>query len=105
MTEDQRSLVERFGTMTGDDGDKFECLTTEVGMRQVPLLVVAPNRLVVRRVALVDEGGDHVCVTTELVAAESSGPFRPLRLSAVADLVPGHDNEEPNHPPADPASG
>jgi flavin reductase (DIM6/NTAB) family NADH-FMN oxidoreductase RutF len=104
LTEDQLPLAERFGTLTGDDVDKFEGVAAEVGVGEVPILVDVPNRLVVRRVALLDEGADHVCVTTEPVTAERSGPFRPLRLSAAADLVPGHDNEERKHPPTERAS-
>ena len=63
LTEDQLWLAERFGTQTGDDVDKFEELSTEVGTGQTPLLVDAPHRLLVRRVALLDEGSDHVCIT------------------------------------------
>ena len=89
LTEDQLPLAERFGTLTGDDVDKFEDVAAEVGVGEVPLLV---------------DGADHVCVTTEPVTAESSGPFRPLRLSAAADLVPGHGNEERKLPPTERAS-
>jgi flavin reductase (DIM6/NTAB) family NADH-FMN oxidoreductase RutF len=101
LTEDQLSLAELFGTLSGDDVDKFEALSTETGTGQTPLLVDAPHRLLVRRVALLDEGSDHVCVTTEPVVAETTGSFRPLRLSAAVDLVPGHDNEERNSPPTE----
>ena len=105
LAEDQLALAERFGTLSGDDVDKFEGLSVGVGANRMPLLLDAPNRLVVRRVALLDEGGDHVCITTEPVIAETSGPFRPLRLSAAVHLVPGHDNEERNNPPTERAVG
>jgi flavin reductase (DIM6/NTAB) family NADH-FMN oxidoreductase RutF len=98
-------LAERFGTLSGDDVDKFDGLSATVSANEVPLLTDAPNRLVVRRVALLDEGADHVCVTTEPITAETSGSFRPLRLSATANLMPGHDNEERNHPPTERAVG
>ena len=101
LADDQLPLAERFGTLSGDDVDKFDGLATEVGAGQVPLLVDAPNRFVVRRVALLDEGGDHVCITTEPIAAETTGSFKPLRLSAATDLVPGHDNEERHNPPTE----
>lgn len=105
LDEDQLATAVRFGTLTGDDVDKFEGLAVAVGAGGTPLLVEAPNRMVNRRVALLDEGADHVCVTTEPVTAETAGPFRPLRLSAAVDLVPGHDNEERNSPPTERAGG
>ena len=105
LAEDQLLLAALFGTRSGDEGDKFESLATRAGPGDTPLLAEAPNRLVVRRVALLDEGADHVCVTTQPIAAETSGPFRPLRLSAAAHLVPGHDNEERNDPPTERAGG
>jgi flavin reductase (DIM6/NTAB) family NADH-FMN oxidoreductase RutF len=105
LAEDQLPLAERFGTLSGDDVDKFDGLSTKVGASETPLLTDAPNRLVVRRVALLDEGADHVCVTTEPITAETSGSFRPLRLSAAANLLPGHDNEERNNPPTERAVG
>jgi hypothetical protein len=57
------------------------------------------NWLAVRRIALLDEGGDHVCLTTEPVAAQTAGPFRPLRLSQVGHLKAGHSAEERPEPP------
>lgn len=105
LTEDQLPLAERFGTLSGDDVDKFDGLSSKIDASAMPLLLDTPNRLVARRVALLDEGGDHVCVTTEPIAAQTSGSFRPLRLSAAANLVPGHTNEERNSPPTERAVG
>jgi flavin reductase (DIM6/NTAB) family NADH-FMN oxidoreductase RutF len=93
-----RDLAELFGTLSGDDTDKFAGLDVESGPGGVPVLVGCPHRLVVRRVAVVDVGGDHVCFVTEPVAATSSGRFRPLRLGAVTDLDPGHEAEERPRP-------
>jgi len=104
LAEDQLPLAEVFGTLSGDDVDKFEGFATDLGAGQVPMLGDAPNRLVVRRVALLDEGGDHVCLTTEPIAAHTAGSFRPLRLSQAAGLVPGHENEERNNPPTERAA-
>jgi flavin reductase (DIM6/NTAB) family NADH-FMN oxidoreductase RutF len=88
------ALAEVFGTRSGDDGDKFAGLQVRSGPGGVPQLDACAHWLVVRRVALLDEGGDHVCVTTEVVEAGDSGSLRPLRLSAVAHLTPGHEAEE-----------
>jgi flavin reductase (DIM6/NTAB) family NADH-FMN oxidoreductase RutF len=92
-------LAELFGTLTGDDTDKFADLPFEPGAGGVPVLRDVPNWLVVRRIALLDEGGDHVCVVTEPVAAGSGGQFDPLRLSHAEHLEPGHASEERNSPP------
>ncbi len=67
----------------------------------MPLLSECPNRLVLRRTALLDEGGDHVCLAAEAIEAHSGGPFDPLRLSHVAHLEPGHANEERPTPPTE----
>lgn len=92
--EEQHELAERFGTLTGDETDKFAGLVTESGPEGVPLLTDIPGRVVVRRVALLDEGGDHVCLTTEPVRVDGPAPRAPLRLSACTGIEPGHDNRE-----------
>lgn len=101
LTEDDRPLAVHFGTRSGDDLDKFAEVDHELGEGGVPLLMALPNRLVVRRIALLDEGGDHVCVVTQPLQAEAGGPFRPLRLSDVDDLTPGHEVAERNDPPTE----
>lgn len=57
--------------------------------------------MIVRRCAVLDEGGDHVCVVTEPIEVVTSGAFTPLRLSAVADLDAGHAPAERPHPPTE----
>lgn len=101
LTDGDRDLAERFGTLTGDTTDKFEGLAVEIGAGRAPVLRGCPHWLVLRRTALLDEGGDHVCVALEPVDGRSDGPFVPLRLSQVADLVPGHDSEERHSPPTE----
>ncbi|HEY1639464.1 MAG TPA: flavin reductase family protein [Streptosporangiaceae bacterium] len=91
-------LAERFGTLTGDDTDKFAGLDVAAGPGGVPVLRRWPAWLAVRRTALLDEGGDHVCVVTEPVAAHAGQPFTPLRVSQARDLVPGHDTAEAPRP-------
>lgn len=99
LTEGDAGLAEHFGTLSGEDVDKFEGLAHDEGADGVPLLEACPHRMVVRRVALLDEGGDHVCVTTQCVEATTSGRFTPLRLSQVDHLVPGHESDERADPP------
>ncbi|HJQ44218.1 MAG TPA: flavin reductase [Jatrophihabitantaceae bacterium] len=100
LTSDDLPLAERFGTLTGDDTDKFAGLDVR-SEQGVPVLEQCPHRLLLRRTALLDEGGDHVCIAAEVIAAESSGRFEPLRLSHAAHLVPGHSTEERPAPPTE----
>ena len=81
LSADDLPLAELFGTQTGDTVDKFAGLPVDSGPGGAPVLRQCPNWLAVRRIALLDEGGDHVCLTTEPVAAQTAGPFQPLRLS------------------------
>ncbi len=95
LTSSDLALAERFGTLTGDSTDKFAGLSVRQGPGGVPVLGQCPHWLVGSRTGLLDEGGDHVCVVSEPVAAHTEGPFRPLRLAQAAHLVPGHDTTEP----------
>jgi flavin reductase (DIM6/NTAB) family NADH-FMN oxidoreductase RutF len=105
LTSADMPLAEWFGTRTGDSIDKFAPFRTAPGPGGVPVLADCPHRLVARRTALLDDGGDHVCVTAEPVVMHTSGAFRPLRLSQAAHLQPGHGNEERPSPPTERASG
>jgi flavin reductase (DIM6/NTAB) family NADH-FMN oxidoreductase RutF len=90
LTADDHDLAARFGGATGDDTDKFAGLAWHESAHGVPLLDHCTNRFLGRRVTLLDDGGDHVCVVVEPAAVESAGPFEPLRLSGVTDVEPGH---------------
>lgn len=101
LTDADRALAVRFGTLTGDTTDKFAGLDVDTRSAGVPVLRACPNWLVLRRTALLDEGGDHVCLALEPVSGGAGRPFTPLRLSAVDDLTPGHDNDERHDPPTE----
>jgi flavin reductase (DIM6/NTAB) family NADH-FMN oxidoreductase RutF len=101
LTSADLPLAELFGTRTGDEVDKFAGLHATPGPGGAPVLPQCPHWLVARRTALLDEGGDHVCVVAEPVSAHSSGRFDPLRLSAAGHLTPGHGNEERPDPPTE----
>lgn len=94
LTPADLDLAERFGTLTGEDTDKFSGLDVQPDERGLPLLADCPQRLLVERIALLDDGADHVCLTTRVRSAQLPGPFEPLRLSAVAHLRAGRDSDD-----------
>jgi flavin reductase (DIM6/NTAB) family NADH-FMN oxidoreductase RutF len=101
LTSADLPTAEVFGTLTGDKVEKFAKVRYQDGAEGVPLLSDCPHYVVVRRVALLDEGGDHVCISTEPVAGHSPGRFQPLRLSHAEQLVPAHESQERNDPPTE----
>jgi flavin reductase (DIM6/NTAB) family NADH-FMN oxidoreductase RutF len=104
LTEHDVPLAERFGTLTGDTTDKFDGIAVADGPGSVPLLAACPNRFAARRIALLDEGGDHVCVVLEPVQTSSGGRFAPLSLARVRHLEPGHRTVERHSPPTERAA-
>jgi flavin reductase (DIM6/NTAB) family NADH-FMN oxidoreductase RutF len=98
LTEDDHDVAALFGEETGDEVDKFARCEWQPGVGGVPLLAACPHRFVGRRVALLDEGGDHVCTVLEPIEVSSPGPFRPLRHSHVTGLDAGHPAEDRPRP-------
>jgi flavin reductase (DIM6/NTAB) family NADH-FMN oxidoreductase RutF len=94
LTTDDLDVAELFGTCSGETVDKFRDLPLGTGAGGVPVLLCCPHRLIVRRVAQLDDGGDHVCITTEPIEEHTAGRFDPLRLSQVEHLQPGHAADE-----------
>jgi flavin reductase (DIM6/NTAB) family NADH-FMN oxidoreductase RutF len=90
LGEHQRDLAELFGGETGDEVDKLARTTWEAGPGGVPLLVACPVRFLGRIASLHDIGGDHLGVILEPQDAQADSTSRPLRLSAVSDIDPGH---------------
>ncbi len=94
LTTDDLTLAERFGTLSGEDTDKFAGVDVDLDQHGVPLLRACPNRMSLERISLLDDGGDHVCLTTRVSSANTDGDFTPLRVSEAAHLDPGHGSEE-----------
>ena len=94
LTADDLEVAERFGTLSGEDTDKFADIDFELDRHGVPLLEACPNRMSLERIATLDNGGDHVCLTTRVSSAEAVGSFVPLRVSDATHLDPGHDSDE-----------
>jgi flavin reductase (DIM6/NTAB) family NADH-FMN oxidoreductase RutF len=98
LTAADRESAELFGTNTGDEVDKFERCRWEPGPDGVPLLDDCPNRVVGRKIAVLDTGDDHVCLVLHPVDASYAGEFTPLCVSDVSDLDAGHEAEERPEP-------
>lgn len=98
LTETDLAVAEWFGTRTGETTDKFagrgvDERGTDTDEHGLPLLRDCPNRMVVERIAMLDDGGDHACFTTRVLSAHTEGTFTPLRLSEVAHLDAGRSSE------------
>jgi flavin reductase (DIM6/NTAB) family NADH-FMN oxidoreductase RutF len=94
LTAEDFTVAERFGTLSGDDTDKFAGVDVELDEHAVPLLRACPNRLSLERIAVLDVGSDHVCLTTRVCSGNTGGTFVPLRVSSATHLVAGHDSDE-----------
>lgn len=94
LTEEDFALAEQFGTLSGEHTDKFEGVDVDLDQNGVPLLTGCPNRLSLERISVLDDGSDHVCLTTRVSSAHTTGSFVPLRVSSASQLVPGHGSEE-----------
>jgi flavin reductase (DIM6/NTAB) family NADH-FMN oxidoreductase RutF len=94
LTEGDLALAERFGTLSGEKTDKFAGVDLDTDETRVPLISACPNRMLLERISMLDDGSDHVCVTTRVVSAQAEGSFTPLRLSDVAHLDAGRGSEE-----------
>ena len=91
---EHQALAELFGTTTGDDVDKFQLCSVELGPADVPLLADCRNRLVGRRRTVLDDDSDHVCFVLDPIHVDVHG-LTPMRLQDVVDLDAGHEADEP----------
>jgi flavin reductase (DIM6/NTAB) family NADH-FMN oxidoreductase RutF len=82
---------ELFGSLSGDEIDKFEHCEWTKGPYGLPLLSRCPNRFVAPIVEVTDFGGDHVCFFVEPETTEFAAPVEQLRFQAVRDLRAGHE--------------
>ena len=99
LSADDLDLAELFGGTTGDRIDVFANCAWTTGPGGVPLLDRLPNRLVGRRVSLVDDDGDHLCLMLAPEVVETAASFAPLRVSAATSIVAGHAAAEGPAPP------
>ncbi|MEY2462324.1 MAG: hypothetical protein QOH64_462 [Acidimicrobiaceae bacterium] len=94
LREEDVALAELFGELTDDEGDKLSRCAWHPGPDGVPLLDDCPNRIVARRVAVHDPGGDHVCFVLEPLETVWDPSTRQLGLRQVMSLTPGHEADD-----------
>jgi flavin reductase (DIM6/NTAB) family NADH-FMN oxidoreductase RutF len=95
LDAEHHDLARLLGGTTGDDVDKFAGIGHEEGPGGAPILVDCQDRLVLQRIGMWDDGGDHVCFVGEpidVTVGEIHG--EPLRVSDAQDVDPGHDSHE-----------
>jgi flavin reductase (DIM6/NTAB) family NADH-FMN oxidoreductase RutF len=90
LEESNRDLAELFGTHTGDEEDKFTECAWENGADAIRLLQCRA-RLTADRVAMHDNGGDHVCFVLAPRQMIAPADFKPLLFSRIQHLDAGHD--------------
>jgi flavin reductase (DIM6/NTAB) family NADH-FMN oxidoreductase RutF len=89
VSEDQRDLAAHFGSLTGDDVDKFADVAFHDGPAGAPVLDVCPNWFA-GRILEQEDTGDHVGFLIEPVAGEHGATVRPLMFQQIKGLDPGH---------------
>lgn len=94
LTKDDLEIARLFGARSGDTVDKFGEIDVELNAHGVPLITGCPNRMELERITILDDGGDHVCVTGRLTTADTTGKFTPFRLSDAGNLAPAHGSDE-----------
>ena len=90
LGDGDEAVARHWGRASDDDTDKFVDVAWTVGTGGVPLLGAVPARLVARKRTVIDDGSDHVCFMVDPVEVHGAPPARPLRVSAVGSLDPGH---------------
>src|SRR3954467_8743731 len=93
LTTDDFALAERFGTLSGEDTDKFAGLDVDFDPHGIPDLKACPNRMSLERIAVLDDGSDHVCVTPGVREAGAESRLVPLPVARAAPPAPGHGSE------------
>jgi len=91
-------LAALFGGTSGDDEDKFAQCSWHPGPRGVPLLDDCAARITAQRVAMHDDGGDHVCFVLRPDLVELPSAFTPLEAGRIGDLTAGHAPSERQQP-------
>lgn len=86
-------LADLFGSMTGDEVDKFARCEWTAGPHDVPLLTRCPNRFVGRVLDVFDHGGDHVCFVLDPITVDHAG-LAPLMFQSTRDVAAGHPPRE-----------
>ena len=89
-SSEQRALAELFGTVSGDDVDKFASCPAHLGPHGA-VVIDEISRWFVGRIVETLDTGDHVAFVLEPLAGESGEWPGQLGFQAVKDLSAGHD--------------
>ncbi|MCU1399446.1 MAG: flavin reductase domain protein FMN-binding protein [Acidimicrobiales bacterium] len=91
LDKGDHDLAALFGGLSADEVDKFASVAWSAGPGGVPLIDACPNRIVLRRTTVWDDGSDHVCLIGEPIDAQA-GPLdrAPMRVTDADDIEPGH---------------
>ncbi|WP_430727596.1 flavin reductase family protein [Streptomyces virginiae] len=92
LRDDQKDTAELFGSLTGDDTDKFAHLAWHRSPHAPAPILDDAGAWFLGRIETRVDGGDHVGFLLEPVDAGRADPERPslLLLGDVVDLSPGH---------------
>ena len=101
LAKENRPLAELFGTLTGNEVDKFKHCAWSSGPEGVPLLDDCSNRIVGRRDAWLDPGADHVCLMIDPIGADHADSGERLTFADVNELEAGHPVEDRQRPNPD----
>lgn len=94
LTANDLNLAEHFGGSTGHRHNKFAEPKYRLDAHGTPVLLQCQHRLTLERIAVLDTGGDHVCITAAVVEVESTTEFNALRLRDVQHITPGRQEDE-----------
>jgi flavin reductase (DIM6/NTAB) family NADH-FMN oxidoreductase RutF len=90
LSQDDHGLARLFGTLTGDEVDKFVLCAWHEGPGGVPVLDGVEHRVVGRRLEMREVACDHALLLLQPVLVDGGPRLRPLRLSDVSELDAGH---------------
>ena len=80
LTAQDLALAERFGTLTRRGHRQVRRRRLHLDEHGVPLLEACPSRMSLERIAMLDDGGDHVCLTTRVSSAHTGKLRAPASL-------------------------
>lgn len=94
LSKDHLAIARHFGSLTGDEVDKFEGVPYEIESGGAPVLVKLPHRMLLRVQSVHVDDSDHAAIVGEVVELHQGKDFEPLRLSSALSIDAGHPATE-----------